>query len=139
MDLRFSAEENAFRDKLRTFFRSKVPASIRAKVMEGRHLDKGDWVASHKVLHAEGLAVPHWPKQWGGTDWTPVQHYIYTEELQYNGVPQPLPFNVIMCRAGDHRLRHRGAEEALPAAHRNARRLVVPGLLGAGRRLRPRC
>jgi alkylation response protein AidB-like acyl-CoA dehydrogenase len=97
MDLRFSAEENAFRDKLRTFFRSKVPASIRAKVMEGRHLDKEDWVASHKVLHAEGLAVPHWPKQWGGSDWTPVQHYIYAEELQYNGVPQPLPFNVSMC------------------------------------------
>ena len=97
MDLRFSAEENAFRDKLRTFFRSKVPASIRTKVMEGRHLDKEDWVTAHQVLHAEGLAVPHWPKAWGGSDWTPVQHYIYMEELQYNGVPQPLPFNVSMC------------------------------------------
>ena len=52
---------------------------------------------SHKILHAKGLAVPHWPKQWGGADWTPVQHYIYTEELQFNGVPQPLPFNVSMC------------------------------------------
>ena len=41
--------------------------------------------------------MPHWPKQWGGADWTPVQHYIYTEELQFNGVPQPLPFNVSMC------------------------------------------
>ena len=41
--------------------------------------------------------VPHWPKEWGGADWTPVQHYIYTEELQFNGVPQPLPFNVSMC------------------------------------------
>jgi pimeloyl-CoA dehydrogenase large subunit len=54
-------------------------------------------VASHKILHAKGLSVPHWPKEWGGADWTPVQHYIYTEELQYNGVPQPLPFNVSMC------------------------------------------
>jgi pimeloyl-CoA dehydrogenase large subunit len=97
MDLRFSAEENAFREKLRTFFRTKVPASIRTKVTEGRHLDKEDWVGSHQALHAEGLAVPHWPKEWGGSDWTPVQHYIYTEELQYNGVPQPLPFNVSMC------------------------------------------
>ena len=42
-------------------------------------------------------AVPHWPKEWGGADWTPVQHYIYTEELQFNGVPQPLPFNVSAC------------------------------------------
>jgi pimeloyl-CoA dehydrogenase large subunit len=97
MDLRFSPEENAFRQELRSFFRSAVPESIRTKVMEDRHVSKGEWVAAHKALHAKGLAVPHWPKEWGGADWSPVQHYIYTEELQFNGVPQPLPFNVAMC------------------------------------------
>src|SRR6478672_2831502 len=97
MDLRFSPEENRFREELRTFFRDEVPAAIREKVMESRHLSKEELVQSHKILHAKGLAVPHWPKQWGGADWTPMQQYIYTEELQYNGVPQPLPFNVSMC------------------------------------------
>ncbi|MBO0765824.1 MAG: acyl-CoA dehydrogenase family protein, partial [Hyphomicrobiaceae bacterium] len=97
MDLRFSPEENAFRQELRSFFRSAVPESIRSKVSEDRHISKQEWVAAHKALHAKGLAVPHWPKEWGGADWTPVQHYIYTEELQFNGVPQPLPFNVAMC------------------------------------------
>jgi pimeloyl-CoA dehydrogenase large subunit len=97
MDLRFSPEENAFRQELRAFFRSAVPESIRTKVMEDRRLSKEELVASHKALHARGLTVPHWPKEWGGSDWTPIQHYIYTEELQYNGVPQPLPFNVSMC------------------------------------------
>jgi pimeloyl-CoA dehydrogenase large subunit len=48
-------------------------------------------------LHKKGYAVPHWPKQWGGADWTAVQHYIYTEELQFNCVPPPLAFNVSMC------------------------------------------
>ncbi len=97
MDLRFSPEENAFRHELRSFFRSEVPEIIRKKVSENRHLSKEEMVTSHKVLHAKGLTVPHWPKEWGGADWTPVQHYIYTEELQFNGVPQPLPFNVSMC------------------------------------------
>jgi pimeloyl-CoA dehydrogenase large subunit len=97
MDLRFSPEENAFRRELRAFFRSAVPESIRTKVMEDRHLSKEELVASHKALHAKGLTVPHWPREWGGADWSPVQHYIYTEELQFNGVPQPLPFNVAMC------------------------------------------
>jgi pimeloyl-CoA dehydrogenase large subunit len=97
MDLRFSNEENAFRQELRSFFRSAVPETIRTKVMENRHLTKEEMVTSHKILHAKGLTVPHWPKEWGGADWTPVQHYIYTEELQFNGVPQPLPFNVSMC------------------------------------------
>jgi pimeloyl-CoA dehydrogenase large subunit len=97
MDLRFSNEENAFRQELRSFFCKEIPATIRSKVMENRHLDKQELVKAHKLLHARGLAVPHWPKEWGGADWTPMQQYIYTEELQYNGVPQPLPFNVSMC------------------------------------------
>ena len=97
MDLSFSPEENQFREEVRQFFRREVPAAIRQKVAEGRHLDKAEMVAAHKVLHRKGYAVPHWPKQWGGADWTPVQHYIYTEELQFNCVPPPLAFNVSMC------------------------------------------
>ena len=97
MDLRFSKEETAFRQELRDFFRAEIPTSIRTKVMENRHLEKEELVKSHKILHAKGLAVPHWPQAWGGANWTPMQQYIYTEELQYNGVPQPLPFNVSMC------------------------------------------
>jgi pimeloyl-CoA dehydrogenase large subunit len=97
MDLRFSPAENAFREELRRFFTTEVPAAIRKKVAEGHHLDKADIVAAHKALHKKGYAVPHWPKQWGGADWTAVEHYIYTEELQFNCVPPPLAFNVSMC------------------------------------------
>jgi alkylation response protein AidB-like acyl-CoA dehydrogenase len=78
MDLRFSTEENAFRQELRDFFRSAIPSAIRTKVMENRHLDKDELVTSHKILHAKGLTVPHWPQEWGGANWTPMQQYIYT-------------------------------------------------------------
>ena len=50
--------------------------------MESRHLDKEDIVAAQRILNAKGWAVPHWPKEWGGTGWTPVQHYIFLEEMQ---------------------------------------------------------
>jgi pimeloyl-CoA dehydrogenase large subunit len=97
MDLRFSPAENAFRENMRRFFTTEVSAAIRKKVAEGRHLEKAEIVAAHKALHKKGYAVPHWPKQWGGADWTAVEHYIYTEELQFNCVPPPLAFNVSMC------------------------------------------
>jgi pimeloyl-CoA dehydrogenase large subunit len=97
MDLRFSPAENAFRENMRRFFSTEVPAAIRQKVAEGRHLEKAEIVAAHKALHKKGYAVPHWPKEWGGADWTAVEHYIYTEELQFNCVPPPLAFNVSMC------------------------------------------
>jgi alkylation response protein AidB-like acyl-CoA dehydrogenase len=47
-------------------------------------------------LNVKGWAVPRWPVAWGGKPWTPVQQYIFIEELQRNGVPQPLQFNCDM-------------------------------------------
>jgi pimeloyl-CoA dehydrogenase large subunit len=96
MELRFTPDEIAFRDEVRRFFRTEIPAEIRARVAEGRHLGKEDIVTSQRILNARGWAVPHWPKEWGGQDWTPVQRYIFGEELQLNAVPQPLAFNTAM-------------------------------------------
>ncbi len=96
MDLRFTAEEIAFRDEVRRFFRTEVPLAIRRKVIEGGHLTKDDIVTAHKALHKRGWAVPNWPKEWGGCDWTAVQYYMYQEEMQAAGVPPPLGFNVAM-------------------------------------------
>jgi pimeloyl-CoA dehydrogenase large subunit len=96
MDLSYTAEEIAFRDELRRFFKTEIPAEIRRKVSEGRKLSREDIVTTQKVLHAHGLSVPNWPVQWGGKDWTPVQRYIFSEEIQACAVPQPLSFNVNM-------------------------------------------
>jgi pimeloyl-CoA dehydrogenase large subunit len=96
MDLRFTPEEIGFRDEVRQFFRTQVPAEIRRKVSEGRGLTREDIVTSQRVLNARGWAVPHWPREWGGQDWTPIQRYIFTEELLLAAVPLPLQFNCYM-------------------------------------------
>mgnify|MGYP001762942142 CR=1 FL=1 len=36
MELRFTPEENAFRQEVRHFFRTAIPEEIRTKVSEGR-------------------------------------------------------------------------------------------------------
>ncbi|CAN7373507.1 acyl-CoA dehydrogenase family protein [Bosea sp. LjRoot237] len=96
MDLRFTPEELAFRDEIRTFFRTEIPAEIRKKVSEGRGMTREDYVTSQRVLNKRGFAVPHWPKEWGGKDWTPIQRYIFTEEMLLAAVPLPLQFNCYM-------------------------------------------
>ena len=40
--------------------------------------------------------MPHWPKEWGGTGWSPVQLYIFKEEMQQAPAPEPLPFGTMM-------------------------------------------
>jgi pimeloyl-CoA dehydrogenase large subunit len=96
MDLRFTPEEVAFRDEIRRFCQSEIPLEIRQKMKEGQELDKDALVTSQRILNAKGWAVPRWPVEWGGQNWTPIQQYIFIEELQQNGVPQPLAFNCDM-------------------------------------------
>ena len=96
MDLRFTPEETAFRDKVRAFMKEKLPAAIRSKLIEGRRLSKDDLVDWQRILNAKGWAVPHWPKEWGGTGWGPVEIYLFRDEMQQAPAPEPLPFGVNM-------------------------------------------
>lgn len=96
MDLRFTSEETAFRDEVRHFFTTEIPADIRRRLAEGKTLRREDYVTSQRILNAKGWAVPHWPEAWGGRDWNPIQRYIFTEEMMLASVPPPLQFNCQM-------------------------------------------
>ncbi|MEN3145191.1 acyl-CoA dehydrogenase family protein [Ochrobactrum sp. WV_118_8] len=96
MDLSFSQDEIAFRDDLRALFRREIPSRIREMVSAGHSLSKQDLIDSQRILNKLGLAVPHWPVEWGGRDWTAIQRYIFIEELQRAAVPLPLQFNCFM-------------------------------------------
>jgi pimeloyl-CoA dehydrogenase large subunit len=96
MDLRFTSEETAFRDEVRTFFKENLPDGIRKKAAEGIRYVKDDIVTWQRILNKRGWAVPHWPKEYGGTGWSPVQLYIFKEEMQQAPAPEPLPFGTQM-------------------------------------------
>jgi pimeloyl-CoA dehydrogenase large subunit len=96
MDLRFTPEENAFRTEVRAFMKEKLPPALRSKMVEGRRFDKEDLIAWQRILNAKGWAVPHWPKEWGGTGWSTVQMYLFRDEMQQAPAPEPLPFGTNM-------------------------------------------
>ncbi|NMO04699.1 acyl-CoA dehydrogenase [Gordonia sp. TBRC 11910] len=95
MKLGLTDDEAAFREELRTFYRTEIPAEIRARTLAGES-GRDDVVATQRILNAHGLAVPHWPVEWGGKDWTPAQHDIWLSEMQLASVPEPLTFNASM-------------------------------------------
>ena len=96
MQLELSAEDTAFRDEMRSFFTTKVDQDIRDAVAERRELTKEQIVRSMQALNAAGLAVPHWPEEWGGRNWSQLQRHIWHEEMQRACVPPPLAFNAGM-------------------------------------------
>jgi alkylation response protein AidB-like acyl-CoA dehydrogenase len=81
---------------MREFGTTRVPEDLRAKVTAGVELTKDEVVLAQRILNAAGYAVPHWPVEWGGQDWSPRQLHIWQTEMQAAGVPGLLPFNVSM-------------------------------------------
>ncbi|MET0447552.1 MAG: acyl-CoA dehydrogenase family protein, partial [Aeromicrobium sp.] len=96
MKLQLSEEDAAFREEMRTFFTTKIPQHIRDTVIARRELTKEQIVESMQAMNAAGIAVPNWPVEWGGKDWTPLQRHIWHEEMQLAGVMPPLAFNASM-------------------------------------------
>jgi len=96
MQLELSAEDAAFREEMRSFFTTQVDQDIRDTVSERRELTRDQIVRTQRTLNAAGLAVPHWPVEWGGRDWSPLKRHLWHEEMQRACVPPPLSFNTNM-------------------------------------------
>src|SRR3954471_19773819 len=65
VDIALSKEERAFAERMRTFFTTEIPADIRDRLGRGEHATREDIVTSQRTMNAHGLAVPHWPVEWG--------------------------------------------------------------------------
>lgn len=87
MDIRFSAEEAAFRDELCDWLSDVVPTL-------GDPPDSDDWTARRKwdtgwqrMLYDAGYAGINWPSEFGGRGSTPTEHLIFLEETTRMGAP----------------------------------------------------
>lgn len=80
MDIAFTAEERAFREEVRQLLRDNMPPRLRRNLAEGRKLSKHEKAAGVRIVYRKG--VPTWPKEYGGAGWTPMQYYIFTEEVR---------------------------------------------------------
>ncbi len=96
MNVTFTADELAFRDEVRAFFRDEMPEGIAEKQELGVPLDPEDHVAFQKALFRKGWAGYNWPVEYGGTGWTAVQKYIFGVEMAEANAPGIITFGLGM-------------------------------------------
>ena len=96
MDLRFTSEEESFRNEVRAFLAAKLPARIAQKVRTGKRLTKQDHEEWHAILYERGWLGNHWPVEHGGPDWTVAQRYIFDVEAALAHAPTVIAFGVSM-------------------------------------------
>ena len=85
----FSPEDLAFRDEVRAFLAEHLPDRLRvgAQRTTGVFVEPDIGLEWHRILHRKGWVAYHWPKEAGGTGWTPTQRFLFEKECGLAGAP----------------------------------------------------
>ena len=83
MDLRFSPEDNAFREEVRTWLAANVPTDRRPK--RGPEMREYD-LAWQRKLYDAGWGNVAWPIEYGGRDLPLIQQLVWFEEYARTGM-----------------------------------------------------
>ena len=96
MDLNLTADEQTFREDVQSWISEALPGWLKDKVKSGKRLKKDDYLAWHAKLRERGWLAWHWPTEYGGAGWTPVQKHIFEEACVAACAPRIIPFGVNM-------------------------------------------
>ena len=94
MDTAYSPEDLSFRDEVRGFFDEAYTPELQARLRSPDYKNAiEDW---QRKLYDKGWIAPNWPAEFGGTGWTATQKYIYETERSLAGIPNVVPFGLVM-------------------------------------------
>ena len=87
--MRPSPEDEAFRAEVRAFLAENLPDRLRdaARQTPGVFVEPDIGREWQRILHDKGWLATHWPKEDGGTGWTPTQRYLFEKECSLAGAP----------------------------------------------------
>ena len=89
-------ETPEFVAEVRAFARANLPATTRAKVLNGKLPDRAERTSWQRALVAKGWGAPAWPVEHGGTGWDAVRRHVFDEILAEEGAPNPPVFGMGM-------------------------------------------
>ena len=99
MDDALSETDLKFRDMIRDFLDASLTEDLRDAARKRTSLwqDIDSAMAWQRILHARGWAAPDWPVEYGGTDWSLSQRYIFARECVAAEAPSLVPMSLRMC------------------------------------------
>lgn len=76
------------------FYTQTMPDDLKDRSARHQVLDKADYVRWMQLLHAQGWAIAHWPKAYGGADWSLLERFTFEDTFARLGCPWVIPFGV---------------------------------------------
>jgi acyl-CoA dehydrogenase len=91
MEIRLSDEQRAFRDHLRDYFAKMMTDDLKRELARPEFQEGGgpEFRKAMKQMGRDGLLGLSWPKEYGGQERTPVEQFIFADEIQATGFPLP--------------------------------------------------
>jgi acyl-CoA dehydrogenase len=98
MDLPLEPDDQRFQLEVREFLARELTPSLREATARATSVfvDRDVALEWQRRLAARGWAVPAWPVEHGGVDWTPMQRYLFESECADAGAPFLIPMGVNM-------------------------------------------
>jgi len=98
MQLKLTPRLESFQEEVRTFLSKELEPQMVSAVRSTTTVwvEREAMLSWQRKLSKRGWAVPHWPEQFGGTDWTPMQHYIFEVECARANAPELTAMGVKM-------------------------------------------
>ena len=96
MELKLSAEEQAFQMGIRNWFEEKLPEDHPYRggsIINMTREEMADW---QSILNSNGWGAIGWPEEHGGTGWSDPQKAIFQSEAARVNAPGQSPFGVTM-------------------------------------------
>ena len=87
MDFRESGEDVRFRQEVREFLATRLPPELRMRQNGAQLSAREETLAWQRILFEQGWGAPHWPQEFGGPGWTPLQRLIFDTECALAGAP----------------------------------------------------
>jgi alkylation response protein AidB-like acyl-CoA dehydrogenase len=80
-------KDAAFRAEVRAFCQAQVPQALRERVRAGLRPTPEGFRQWQQILHARGWGAPTWPREHGGTGWSPAQLHVFEQETAAADAP----------------------------------------------------
>ncbi len=107
MELDFTPEQNAFRAELREYFGKMMTDELVKELSSDGEGGGPEFRKAMMQMGQDGLLGVGWPKEHGGQGRTPIEQFIFADEVQTAGFPLPfLTLNTV-----GPTLRHFGTED----------------------------
>ncbi len=99
MDLSFSPQDLTFGGEVRAFIAEAFDDDMRARSARSKTsaIGRAPQVRWYKALAAKGWLGIDWPVEYGGTDWSDSQKFIFNMEMALAGAPTTSNMGLRMC------------------------------------------